>query len=299
MAREGPLAQLDRQFRPTLRYCMETEAHVYAFSIAVSVLLSFYPFLLVMLSLCHDVLRWQTAEEAIYFALRDFFPDQLGVFIERNLRWSVASRGPFRPVSILLLLFTANGIFEPLEVALNRAWNTANRSYVKNQLVSLGLIFACGTLAMISATFTALNRDYLTNMGYTGTVFSVLSVTFFKMAAVPASMAILLLVYWLLPNLKVPVLKIAPAAILVGLILEALKYVNLLTWPWLRVKLQREYGPFVYSVSIVLWSFLAAMVVLAGAEWSARSARRDPDGAPTRQLEARLQTPPGFDRLRT
>jgi len=64
----------------------------------------------------------------------------------------VASRGPFQLVSILLLLFTANGIFEPLEVALNRAWNTVNRSYLKNQIVSLGLIFACGTLAMISAT---------------------------------------------------------------------------------------------------------------------------------------------------
>ena len=299
MAREGLLAQFARQFRPTLRYCMETEAHVYAFSIAVSVLLSFYPFLLVMLSLCHDVLKWKTAEEAIYFALRDWFPDQLGVFVERNLRWSVASRGPFRPVSILLLLFTANGIFEPLEVALNRAWNTVNRSYVKNQIVSLGLIFACGTLAMISATFTALNRDYLTTMGYRGTVLSVLSLAFFKMAAVPVSMAILFLVYWLLPNAKVPALKIAPAAILVGLILEVLKYVNVLTWPWLSAKLQREYGPFVYSVSIVLWSFLAAMVVLAGAEWSARSARRDPGGTPTRRLEARLQSPPGFDRLRT
>ena len=300
MAREGRLAQFARQLRPTLRYCMETEAHVYAFSIAVSVLLSFYPFLLVMLSLCHDVLRWKTAEEAIYFALRDFFPDQLGVFIERNLRWSVASsRGSFQPVAIVLLLITANGIFEPLEVALNRAWNTVNRSYFRNQILSLGMIFACGSLAMVSATFTALNRDYLTNMGYTGIVFSVLSVAFFKMAAVPVSMAILFLVYWLLPNSKVPALKIAPAAILVGLILEVLKYVNVLTWPWLRAKLQREYGPFVYSVSIVLWSFLAAMVVLAGAEWSARSARRDPDGAPTRRLETRLQSPPGFDRLRT
>jgi len=89
----------------------------------------------------------------------------------------------------------------------------------------------------------------------------------------------------------VPALKIVPAAILVGLILEVLKYVNVLTWPWLRAKLQREYGPFVYSVSIVLWSFLAAMVVLAGAEWSP-ARRAGSDGAPTRQLEARLQSPP-------
>jgi membrane protein len=291
---EGRLARLFGSFRPTLRYCGQTEAHVFALSIAVSVLLSFYPFLLVMLSLCHDVLKWKTAEEAVYFALRDFFPGQVGGFIESNLRASVATRGPFRLVSVLLLLFTANGIFEPLEVALNRAWKTTNRSYLRNQLFSLGLIFACGSLAMVSATLTALNRDFLTGMGYRGTALSVLSVAFFKMAAVPVAMAILFLVYWLLPNLRVPAMKIVPAAILVGLVLEVLKYVNVLTWPWLRVKLSREYGPFVYSVSIVLWSFLAAMVVLAGAEWSARSARRDPDHAPTGRLPARLQSPSGF-----
>jgi hypothetical protein len=38
----------------------------------------------------------------------------------------------------------------------------------------------------------------------------------------------------------------------------------------LRGKLEHEYGPFVYSVTIVLWGFIASMVVLAGAEWAAR-----------------------------
>jgi len=63
---------------------------------------------------------------------------------------------------------------------------------------------------------------------------------------------------------------VAPVAILVGLAMEVLKYLNLLVWPWLEAKLRREYGPFYISVSIVLFSFLAAMLVLAGAEWAAR-----------------------------
>jgi uncharacterized BrkB/YihY/UPF0761 family membrane protein len=63
---------------------------------------------------------------------------------------------------------------------------------------------------------------------------------------------------------------VAGAAIVVGMALEVLKYINLLTWPLLRAKLSREYGPFVYSASIVIWSFFGAMLVLAGAEWSAR-----------------------------
>jgi uncharacterized BrkB/YihY/UPF0761 family membrane protein len=103
-------------------------------------------------------------------------------------------------------------------------------------------------------------------------VAGILGLVFFKLAAIPLSMLMLFLVYWLLPNCKVKPREILPAAIAVGFLLEILKYVNLLTWPYLRAKLAMEYGPFVYTVTIVLWGFVASMVVLAGAEWAARRA---------------------------
>ncbi len=119
---------------------MATEAHVYALAVAASVLLAFYPFLMVMLSFCRDILHWPAGEQAIYVAIGDFFAGKAGLFIVHNLQpWMVPK---LHLLSMLLLLFTANGIFEPLEVALNRAWGVAqNRSYLKNQLISLGLIF--------------------------------------------------------------------------------------------------------------------------------------------------------------
>jgi uncharacterized BrkB/YihY/UPF0761 family membrane protein len=76
--------------------------------------------------------------------------------------------------------------------------------------------------------------------------------------------------YWLLPNRKIAPAKVAPVAILVGLALEALKYANLLIWPLLRPKLAREYGVFINSATILIWSFMAAMIVLAGAHWAAK-----------------------------
>ena len=134
---------------PTAHYLMATEAHVYALAVSASVLLSFYPFLLVMLSFCRDVLHWPAAQQAIYLALGDFFAGEPGVFLVRNLQSYMIPKLHWG--SMFLLLLTANGIFEPLEVALNRAWGvTENRSYLKNQLVSLGLIFLCGGLALLS-----------------------------------------------------------------------------------------------------------------------------------------------------
>jgi uncharacterized BrkB/YihY/UPF0761 family membrane protein len=251
---------------------MQTEVHVYAFAVAASVLLSFFPFLIVILSLCRHVLRWNAAVDAIFLALSDYFPGALGDFIQRNLEVMVSGRGPFQFGSMLLLLFVANGVFEPLEVALNRAWGVPkHRSYFRNQIISLGMIFACGILAMLSMVLTALNYSIWPRLlGQSSPVVETLGLVFFKMAAIPLSMLMLFLIYWLLPNRRIPPAKVAGPAVVVGMALEALKYVNLLTWPFLRVKLAREYGPFVYSASIVIWSFFAAMVVLAGAEWSAR-----------------------------
>jgi uncharacterized BrkB/YihY/UPF0761 family membrane protein len=255
--------------RPTLRYWMETEVHVYCFSIAANVLLSFFPFLVVMISICKYWLHWNAAIDAMYSALADYLPGSLGDFVERNLRASVHR---LEWVSILLLLFTANGIFEPLEVALNRVWGvTANRSFIRNQIVSFGLIFLCGSLTLLSTTATALNQTFLATTGWAGGWVGVfVGAVFFKLAAIPISMLTLFLVYWFLPNAKVPRNRIIAAAIIIGLLLELLKYLELLIWPWFDAKLAREYGPFRRSVALIFFSFFGSMLILAGAEWAAR-----------------------------
>ncbi|MGA2325564.1 MAG: YihY/virulence factor BrkB family protein [Bryobacteraceae bacterium] len=270
-----------RAFYPTLKYWMETEVHVYSFSIAANVLLSFFPFLIVILSVCRPLLGWHGAENAIGLVMDDFFPgdlrtrDSMASFVYRivaNAESNVESRGTLQIFSLLLLLFTANGIFEPLEIALNRVWGIPkNRTLFKNQLVSLGLIFTCGGLALASTLLTGINLKHL---GTASLSARILEVVFFKMAALPVSILMLFLIYWLLPNGRIPWRSVLPQAILVGIALEALKYINLLTWPLLSGKLKAEYGPFQFSVTIILWSFLGAMVILAGAEWAARRHRR-------------------------
>ena len=199
---------------------MQTEVHVFAFSVSAGLLLSFFPFLTVMLSICRYVLKWRAGVSAVYFALDDYFPDAFGQFIRRNFEVTVASRGPVQVISLVLLFFTASGIFEPLEVALNRVWNCPrNRNYFKNQLVSLGLIFACGALMLFSTTLTALNNEFLTGitLRQTAPVANLIGLLLFKAAAIPMSMLVLFLIYWLLPNCKIKPARIVPAAIIVGI----------------------------------------------------------------------------------
>jgi membrane protein len=259
---------------------MQTEVHVYALAVAASTLLSFYPFLIVMLSFCRNVLHWPAAVDSIYLALNDYLPGDLGAFIKRNL----LLRGTFQLTSMFLLLITANGVFEPLEVALNRIWGApANRSYIKNQLVSLGMIFLCGGLALLSLILTAMNEQWVRNWNsgpaaHPAKLALWVNLLLFKLAAVPISILALFLIFWLLPNRRISAARVAPVAILVGLILEGMKYVNLLIWPLLRDKLEREYGVFHNSVTILIWSFAAAIIILAAAQWAAQIEGKNDQG---------------------
>jgi membrane protein len=255
-------------WRRTFNYLAQTEVHVYGLAISASVLLSFFPFLIVMLTLLRNVFHFPAAERALVLALGDYFPGDLGTFIIRNL--TKVNHGRFQITSVILLLFTANGIFEPLEVALNRAWGVKNnRSYFRNQLLSLTMILLCGGLALGSVLLTAVNERYVANQYGTHAIPPWVSLGIFKVAAIPVTILSLFLTYYVLPNRRVPVRRVIPAAVMVGIGIEALKYLFLFAWPWLNRKFQNEYGPFSNSVSIMVFAMATSLVVLAGADWSA------------------------------
>jgi membrane protein len=265
-----------RALLPTFRYWMKTEVHVYSFSVAANVLLSFYPFLIVSVAVASKFFSRTTALSAIDLALSDFFPDALGNFLHNN----PPPQGKIEIISLFLLLFTANGVFEPLEVGLNHVWGIRkNRSFFWNQVVSLGLIFVCGGLALGSLLMTAFSQESFRQL--TGTepswlphsFFAVIPVIIFKTAAVPVTVFVLFLIYRYLPNGKPPLDRVIPAAIVVGVLLEVLKHINRWVWPSFYQKLGREYNVFKNSVTLILIGFLVSMLVLAGAEWSARGHR--------------------------
>jgi len=223
----------------------------------------------VMLTLIRNVLHSREAEQALLLAMNDYFPNDMGAFIISQLNKAAHRR--YEVTSIVLLLLTANGIFEPLEVALNRAWGVANnRSYIRNQILSFFMIILCGGLALGSVVLTAVDTKYVT--AQLGMKEAWLPLALFKVAAIPVTILSLLLIYWLLPNRKVPIRRVLPVAVLVGVALELWKYVFLFAWPWLSRKLANEYPQFQYSVAIVIFSLLTALLVLAGAEWSGRQA---------------------------
>ena len=253
----------------TIKYLMRTEVHTFAFSVAANAILSFFPFVVLIMTVIRHVFHSRVMYDVVLQLLRDYLPAGQD-FVIRNLNAMVNTRQRVQVFSVVILLITSSGIFLPLEVALNRIWHFENnRSYLGNQVISLGLAFACGVLALLSVALSAGPVSFMEFLlrGYgTGFVrdFGFLMA---KVFAIIASIAIFFLVYWLLPNGKVPARAVLPAAIIMGLLSESLKYAYFFALPHLNF--QEVYGPFALSVSMMFWAFLSGLLLLAGANLSA------------------------------
>jgi membrane protein len=253
----------------TVKYLMRTEVHTFAFSVAANAILAFFPFVVLMLTVIRRVFHSPVMYNVVVELLGDYLPAGRE-FVIRNLTAMVNSRQRVQVFSLLILLVTSSGVFLPLEVALNRIWRFENnRSYLGNQLISLGLAFACGVLALLSIALTAGPVAFMQFLlhGYGSGFVRLVGFLVMKIFAMAASIAIFFLIYWLLPNGKVPARAVLPAAIVMGLLCEALKYAYFLALPWLNF--QEVYGPFALSVSLMFWAFLSGLLLLAGANLSA------------------------------
>jgi YihY family inner membrane protein len=251
-------------------YMTKTEVHTYAFSVAANVILSLFPFIVMMMTISRQVFHSEKMAHLAGDMISTFLPSNLTIdqsfIMDRMLRLAHPHKGT-QIYAVVMLLISSTGVFLPLEVALNSVWGvTRNRSYMHNQAVALGLAFAAGVLAMCSvALTTGLTWIFF---GHTQNfAFNFLVGGSLRVLALVVSILIFFLIYWILPNRKVPPRAVLPTAIMIGLLWEAAKYLYVLVLP--KLDFPSVYGPFYVSVGLMIWAFLSGLLLLAGAHFSA------------------------------
>jgi YihY family inner membrane protein len=274
------------QLKALGHYLTKTEVHTYAFSVAAQAILSLFPFIVLLLTLSQRVFHSAHMTNVVGEMMSTFLPNNQE-FVMRNMRVLAFSHAKTRIVSVVMLLITATGVFLPLEVALNSVWGVKkNRSYLQNQLVSIGLAIGVALLAMASVALSAAQRTVLEWIffGHTqNVVFTWVAKGFFQIVALAASIALFFLIYWVLPHRKIPPLAVLRTAIVMGVLWTAAKYIYILVLPHLDFR--AVYGPFEVSVGLITWAFISGLLLLGGAYVSAtRQALRE-----TRETESQDQ----------
>lgn len=248
------------------KYLVQSEVHTYAFSVAANVILALFPFIVLLLTLARRVFHSAAMEQVVGEMMRNLLPTAQD-FIMRNAHPNKGAQ----VFSIVMLLVSSTGVFLPLEVALNNVWGVReNRNYLHNQVVSLGLAFAVGALAMASVALTAGQKAMLkwVFFGHTDNiVFRFIEGGMLTFFALIMSIVMFFLIYWVLPNRKVPARAVLPTAIVIGVLWELAKYMYVLALP--RLDFQAVYGPFYITVGLMMWAFLSGLLLLAGAHFSA------------------------------
>ncbi len=256
----------------SLRYLFTTEVHAFAFSIAANVYLSFFPFTLLLLVVCRNWLHWEGAYNVVLDLLRAHLPVGAGSVV-RNLGALVGGHRRLQIMSVLMLFFTSSGVFLPLEIALNRVWGfTRNRNFFHNQLVAFLLAVLAGLLTLFSVLLTTAIQEFFAFFyGWIPShgLGAAISRGLMEIVAVPLAVSIYFAIYYFLPNGAVPVRRVFPAAIVVGVLMEIAKFVYIETLPLFRFR--EMYGPFALSVTLLFWAFVGALILLLGAHLSAQN----------------------------
>jgi membrane protein len=273
IAKVQPVVQQEglwAQLAALARYMVRTEVHTYAFSVAANAILSLFPFIVLLLTLSRRVFHSRSMESVAGDMMKSFLPVGQD-FVMRNMQLLAHPRKGTQFLSLVMLLITSTGVFLPLEVALNNVWGVKkNRNYLHNQVVSLGLAFAVGLLAMASVAFTSAQQTVLTWVFFGHTqnfFFGFATYWFLKFCAVITGILLFFLIYWILPYRRIPARAVLPTAIVIGLLWELAKYLYVRALPWLDF--QAVYGPFYISVGLMMWAFLSGLLLLAGAHFSA------------------------------
>lgn len=270
------IARVGGRIWPAIADLASNEVYVLASAIAFNALLSFFPFVILLLVLCRNVMHWQAGYEAVLRLLREDYLPISQDFIVKNLKAVTENKfGEAALFSLCALAFTSSGLFGPIEMALNRAWGvTKHRSLVRGRLLALALVVGCGALALGSVYITAYSQDLLRSWLGTFSEWApvrVLSGAALRVLIFPVTVAIFFLVYYVLPNRRIYVREVLPVAILTGFLWEVTKYLFI----WLAPLLGFEdvYGPFYVTITLVTWAYISSMILLLGANLSSRDLR--------------------------
>ncbi len=258
----------------------------HAASIAYYALLSFFPFLLLVISMLGSMTANEADRQAVlgfvfrYFPTQvDFVSTQLDAF--RQTRYQVGIAGG------LALIWASLGVFGAITSAVNEAWGVEKqRSFWKHRMVSFLMLVAGGGvmiagLLLVSAIKVAQASWFGVMLTRFQWLQNLQTLTFTYSATLLLVIAIGLL-YYFIPNAKTRFRDVWVGAVLTG-VLWRLAFDGFSWYVRHNGRLTLIHGSISTIVVFLLWIYVCSVILIYGVEFTAayaRLRRRRPDAVP-------------------
>ena len=258
----------------------------HAASIAYYALLSFFPFLLLVISLLGSVTADENDRLAVLTFVFRYFPTQLD-FVTNQLDALRQSHIQLGLAGGAALIWASLGVFGAVTSAVNEAWGVEKqRSFLKHRLVSFMMLVAAGGVMMLALLFvTAIQIAQASWFGVMLSRFHWLTalqtLTFRYLTTILLVIGVGL-VFYFIPNAKTRFRDVWVGAALTGLLWRA-AFDGFSWYIKHNSRLTMIHGSIAAVVVFLLWIYVSSIILMFGVEFTAayaRLRRRRPEQMP-------------------
>lgn len=256
--------------RATYDSFLEDDCPFAAASIAYYALLSIFPFLLAIAAVSTHFLEQERVQSAIQETLSAYLPQSAHAVILENVQEAIRLRGPVGIAAVVVYLWSASAAVGAVRHALDRIWDVKrSRPFWRRKVLEAGAtVMLAGVLAVLAIISVGLS--ILAELGWwvplSGSLRDlVLAGPARGAVALAMVFAALLLVYGILPNRPLRLRWLWPGALVAAVLFEAARHAAF--WGLARfARYQLVYGSMAGIVVFLLWTYVAATILLIGAE---------------------------------
>jgi len=258
---------------PAIYDLSTTETYVNASAIAFNIMLSFFSFAVLMGSFLNNVLQWKRGYETSFLLMRSLAPKQSGELFTSLDEVTRGPGGKATLISFALMIYSASGIFQPIEAALNRAWGFKERNFIKQYATYLLLAVACVVIMLAPVSLGSL-YDFViakvvgvfgasVNPVWRAYIFYVIG----PIIALPFVALVFFAIYYFVPNGKVQASQTMFTSIAIALLWMIAMFAFWLALP--LFDFEGSYKKLASLMALVTWVFISSFILILGANLSA------------------------------
>jgi membrane protein len=252
-----------------------SENLTFAASIAYYSLLSFFPFLLLILSILSKMAAGPGESSIVPVLQRGLPSSALSKFVGEGVDQLAAAPLQLTIVGTIFTLWASMGVFGAVTSAVNHAWGVEKpHGYFKQKLIAFIMLAAAGVLMMV-ALFLVSAVELVQTTWFAGVVERYPSLEKFTGMVYRSSPTVLFisvlgLIYYWVPNAQVRLRDVWFGAVLAGL-LWRLTF-SAFSW-YVSVARFSVHGSIAAVVVFLTWVYVSAVIALYGVEVTAAYAR--------------------------
>ena len=254
----------------------EDDASHMAASVSFYAVLSIFPLILALMAIIGWVAGSQTRQDQLVEFIVGNLPGS-EQFVRESVEGVRRLRAAAGVIAVLGLVWSASAVFGSITRVVNRAWDVSeNPPFYKNKPRQLVMALGVGFLFVASLSLTSLIQWASTieigGQTMTDILGGQIVAVVLRLPALIISFSIFMAIYKFLPNTKTYWRFIWVGALLAAILFEVSK--GLFLW-YLEnfAQFDQLYGNLASVVILMIWTYICAMILITGAEFSSEYGR--------------------------